>query len=65
MLNEVIEGNCVEKLKDLPDNSVDLVITSPPYDNIEGSGYSKGKKDLFYPSRTHQNVPGLVMRSSA
>tara|TARA_R110002020_G_C15967872_1_gene747222 strand:- start:13 stop:699 length:687 start_codon:yes stop_codon:yes gene_type:complete len=48
MLNEVIEGNCVEKLKDLPDNSVDLVITSPPYDNIEGSGYSKGKKDILF-----------------
>ena len=48
MLNEVIEGDCVEKLKDLPDNSVDLVITSPPYDNIEGSGYSKGKKDVLF-----------------
>ena len=48
MLNEVIEGDCVEKLKDLPDNSVDLVITSPPYDNIEGSGYSKGKKDILF-----------------
>ena len=47
-LNEVIEGDCVEKLKDLPDNSVDLVITSPPYDNIEGSGYSKGKKDILF-----------------
>jgi len=48
MLNEVIEGDCVEKLKDLPDNSVDLVVTSPPYDNIEGSGYSKGKKDVLF-----------------
>ena len=48
MLNEVIEGDCVEKLKDLPDNSVDLVVTSPPYDNIEGSGYSKGKKDILF-----------------
>lgn len=47
-LNEVIEGDCVEKLKDLPDNSVDLVVTSPPYDNIEGSGYSKGKKDILF-----------------
>lgn len=47
-MNEVIEGDCVEKLKDLPDNSVDLVVTSPPYDNIEGSGYSKGKKDILF-----------------
>ena len=25
------EGDCCEKLHDLPDNSVDLIITSPPY----------------------------------
>lgn len=24
-------GNCREKLRDLPDNSVDLIVTSPPY----------------------------------
>ena len=47
-MNEIIQGDCVEKLKDLPDDSVDLVVTSPPYDNIEGSGYSKGKKDVLF-----------------
>lgn len=31
--NEIISGDCVEKMKDLPENSVDLVITSPPYFN--------------------------------
>ena len=48
MLNKVIEGDSLNKIKELPDNSVDLVITSPPYDNIEGSGYSKGKKDVLF-----------------
>jgi len=48
MLNEIIEGDCLEKIKDIPDNSIDLVITSPPYDNIEGSGYSKGNKDVLF-----------------
>ena len=47
-MNEIILGDCFEKLKDIPDNSIDLVITSPPYDNIEGSGYSKGKKDVLF-----------------
>lgn len=28
---EVINGDCVEKLKDLPDNSIDSVVTDPPY----------------------------------
>lgn len=30
---EIIEGSCLDELKKLPDNSFDLVITSPPYCN--------------------------------
>lgn len=33
-LNEFICGDNVEVLKDLPDGSVDLTVTSPPYDNL-------------------------------
>ena len=41
MLNEIIQGDCLEKLKDIPDNSIDLVVTSPPYDDIRDyKGYS-------------------------
>ena len=28
-LNEIILGDCEEVLKDIPDNSVDLIFTSP------------------------------------
>jgi DNA modification methylase len=28
----IIHGNCLDKLKDLPDNSVDSVVTDPPYE---------------------------------
>jgi len=31
MNNQVIQGDCLEVLKTLPDESVDMVITSPPY----------------------------------
>jgi len=31
-------GDCFELIKDLPDNSVDLVITSPPYSDIVNYG---------------------------
>ena len=41
-------GDCVEKMQQIKDNSIDLVVTSPPYDNIEGSGYSKGNKDVLF-----------------
>lgn len=28
---ELMEGDCLEKMKSIPDGSVDLIITSPPY----------------------------------
>jgi len=31
VLNTVILGDCLEKLKNLPDNSIDAIITDPPY----------------------------------
>ena len=31
---ELIRGDCLEKMKDIPDGSVDLTVTSPPYDNL-------------------------------
>lgn len=31
---QLLLGNCVQRLKELQDNSVDLTVTSPPYDNL-------------------------------
>ena len=28
------QGDCLEALKQIPDNSIDLTVTSPPYDNL-------------------------------
>lgn len=33
-INTITTGNCVELMKQMPDNSVDMCITSPPYDNL-------------------------------
>jgi DNA modification methylase len=30
-MNRIILGDCLEKLKEIPDNSVDLIATDPPY----------------------------------
>lgn len=39
--NKIFYGDCVEIMKTFPDNFVDLVVTSPPYDNIRDyKGYS-------------------------
>lgn len=34
MKNTVIHGDCLGLMKDIPDKSVDMILTSPPYDNI-------------------------------
>jgi len=31
---QLILGDCLENMKDIPDGSVDLTVTSPPYDNL-------------------------------
>lgn len=31
---KLILGDCLEKMRDMKDNSVDLTVTSPPYDNL-------------------------------
>src|SRR3989344_7218177 len=33
-LNKIIQGDCIEVMKSFEDGSVDLVVTSPPYDNL-------------------------------
>ena len=32
-MNKIIHGDCLEKLKDLPDNSVDSIVTDPRFDH--------------------------------
>jgi len=41
-LNQILQGNCIEILKSLPENSVDLVFADPPY-NLQL------QKDLYRP----------------
>lgn len=41
MESKIILGDCLEVMKTMPDKSVDLVVTSPPYDNLRNyKGYS-------------------------
>jgi len=50
--NKIICSDCVEGMKEIPDNTVDLMVTSPPYDSIRDyNGYSfdlhKTGKEVF------------------
>lgn len=32
MINKILQGDCLIKLKELPENSVDSIVTDPPYE---------------------------------
>jgi DNA modification methylase len=40
-INTIIQGDCLEVMKTFPDNSVDLVVTSPPYWGLRDYGTAK------------------------
>lgn len=48
ILNKIIKGDCIEKLKELPDESIDLIFADPPYwmrvngilQRVEGTDYN-------------------------
>ena len=41
-LNQVIQGDCLEVMNGIPDSSIDLIATDPPFFKVKGGG-SKGK----------------------
>ena len=44
---KIINGNCAEELKNLADNSIDLIITSPPYADQRKSSYGGIKPNKY------------------
>src|SRR3990167_1326038 len=51
MINQVVWGDCLEVMKAIPDKSIDLVVTDPPYginaDKGVG-GFGSSKTDRHY-----------------
>lgn len=45
---KLLQGDCLELMKDIPDGSVDLVLTDPPYGTIKGIEKSRASKDCGY-----------------
>jgi DNA modification methylase len=46
-LNRILQGDCEEVLKRLPDNSVDLIFTSPPYADQRQKAYGGVSPDEY------------------
>ena len=53
-MKKIILGDCLEKLKELPDNSIDSIVTDPPY----GIGFMGKEWDVFKSSEVSKNVEG-------
>lgn len=41
MINQIINGDCYEVIKNIPDKSIDLLITDPPYLHVKGGCKNK------------------------
>jgi len=47
-LNKIICGDSVDVMKNIPDNSIDMTLSSPPYDNMRTyKGVIKDNDDEF------------------
>lgn len=46
-LNKIIHGDCLEVLNDFPENSIDLIFTSPPYADQRKRTYGGIKPDEY------------------
>ena len=55
--NKIINADCIEYMKTLPNNCIDLIITDPPYgDNVGyGFNFSKNIIDHITPMTEHIN----------
>lgn len=50
----LIKGNCLEELKKLPDNSVDCIVTSPPYNKGYWSSNRNVNNYSFYKTKSRR-----------
>jgi site-specific DNA-methyltransferase (adenine-specific) len=46
IINQIINDDCINVLRDIPDNSIDLLLTDPPYGIGESSNNNKSRGKL-------------------
>ncbi|GAB4159629.1 MAG: hypothetical protein Fur0021_30730 [Candidatus Promineifilaceae bacterium] len=46
-VNQIIQGDCAQVLQQIPDNSIDLIFTSPPYADQRQNTYGGVKPDAY------------------
>lgn len=61
-MNEIICGDCIELMKQMDSNTVDLIFTSPPY-NTGGKGKNKGLYKFYDDNLTDDSYFNLLRDS--
>ena len=58
-MNNIIlkQGNCLDLMKDIPDKSIDLIVTDPPY-KINGNGF-KAKGGFLKDRKVIDDIKGI------
>lgn len=46
-INQIFSGDCEDILRDFPDNSIDLIFTSPPYADQRDNTYGGIAPDKY------------------
>ena len=55
MLDVILNKNCMDGMKDIPDRSVDLVVMDPPYNLLKSGGGAFGYANRSY----HSEIEGM------
>ena len=59
---KLIQGDCLEVMKDIPDNSIDLIVTDPPYLINYKTKYRKNKEHKFCSTIKNDNNYMLIKK---
>ena len=60
-MNKLLNGDCLKIMKELKPNSIDCIITSPPYEDLTGAGYSKKSKDALFLKLYYEFLDSLFL----
>lgn len=64
----LINNDCLQYVKEMPDDSVDLIVTDPPYFKVKSLGWDNqwnGDKDFLRSSRPGDVVADFFMGSGS
>jgi site-specific DNA-methyltransferase (adenine-specific) len=53
---QIIQGDCLQKIKEIEDNFIDLLITSPPYNvDLGNNKFNKNSYDIYNDNKDHKD----------